>query len=411
MNGVPGYAGAIVNPALVLAIESTRQALGSVLKGKWPELPALKNWRPDPQQALDEPEMLLRWQPDCRMSVLEFEAIAGLSFEIEADKARLISLGQAQDRTAVVTLATMSRPSNDVLQKQADIVAQAAGARLQPKSDQIESRDRLTEITAQVVPPFAFWCAVLPIHPDRMPRTIELIQLMLSLCSLAEQRFKHALAVPRPQYFNPSVFPAILTPSHASLPSGHATEAFAVSTLLYQLMTDSPGVNKPPAAPELRALLLGLAMRIANNRFVAGLHTPIDTSAGRMLGTVLANYLVARCTQGSPTSGVFPGSDLPNNEGVLRGNKGKALDGNKANCSGLELVESGDDGICTLTDVGFHMRENKALGWLWNRARVEFGSGWTTPPPPQPSEQQQQQAQAQARRARPARPDKRSAAK
>lgn len=409
MNGLPGYAGAIVNPALVLAIESTRQALGSVLKGKWPELPALKNWRPDSQQALDEPEMLLRWQPDCRMSVLEFEAIAGLSFEINADKVELVSLGQAENPKVVVTLATMSRPSNDVLQKQADIVAQAAGARLQPKSDQIESRDRLTEITAQVVPPFAFWCAVLPIHPDRMPRTIELIQLMLSLCGLAEQRFKHALSVPRPQYFNPSVFPAILTPSHASLPSGHATEAFAVSTLLYQLMTDSQGVNKPPPAPELRALLLCLAMRIANNRFVAGLHTPIDTSAGRMLGTVLANYLAARCTQGSPTSGVFPGSALPNDEGVLRSNNGKAVDGNKANCSGLELVDSGNDGICTLTDASVRMRESKALGWLWNRARAEFGSGWATQ---QPSRQpEQQQAQAPARAARPALPKKRLAAK
>lgn len=387
MNGVPGYAGAIVNPALVLAIESTRQALGSVLTGIWPELPALKNWRPDPPQALDEPEMLLRWQPESRMSVLEFEAIAGLSFEIEADTVKLMWRGQTQDSKDALPLATMSRPNKDVLQKQADIVARAAGARLQPKSDQIESRDRLTEITAQVVPPFAFWCAVLPIHPDRMPRTIELMQLMLSLCGVAEQRFKHALAVPRPQYFNPSVFPAILTPSHASLPSGHATEAFAVSNLLYQLMTDSPGVTKSPAAPELRALLLGLAMRIANNRFYAGLHTPIDTSAGRMLGTVLANYLVARCTQGSPTLGVFPGSTLPNELGVLNGTNGKAVDGNKANCSGLELVELGGDGICTLKDSDSFMPENKALGWLWHRARAEFGSGWTMPLPHTPEQQ------------------------
>jgi hypothetical protein len=38
-----------------------------------------------------------------------------------------------------------------------------------------------------------------------------------------------------------------------------------------------------------------LAARIAINRTVAGLHYPIDSAAGAVLGTTLGDYLVARC--------------------------------------------------------------------------------------------------------------------
>lgn len=45
----------------------------------------------------------------------------------------------------------------------------------------------------------------------------------------------------------------------------------------------------------LRAQLHRMAHRVAENRVVAGLHFPIDSIAGQMLGIVLARYMLWRC--------------------------------------------------------------------------------------------------------------------
>lgn len=394
MNGVAGYAGAVVNPMLALAVESTRQHLRNAAG-----LEALRNWPiendlfphwpglADDRPEIDDAESLLRWQPDSRSSVLVFEALAGMCFEpLTGNGGELRVLHRDKDgKLAQSALATITRPKSEVLRQQAQRVADGAGERLRPKSDVIASRDRLTEINAQVVPPFAFWCAALPIHPDRMPRTIELIDLTLTLASFAVQRFKHALAVARPNQVNPSIFPAILTPAHGSLPSGHATEAFAVARVLYSLLRFKDGRlqlepdkdGAPAVGGPLERMLMALAARIADNRQVAGLHYPIDTLAGRLLGTVLADYLVARCQKAGAkcASGSFDGAELtimdPNVKPWIQiESRGQVAEPDPA---GMNLL-LGEDAACRLAGEAIEVPGSAALTWLWQKARKEWGS-------------------------------------
>jgi hypothetical protein len=77
------------------------------------------------------------------------------------------------------------------------------------------------------------------------------------------------------------------------LPSGHATEAFLVATWLRRLV---PSANPENTAEQLRLQ----AGRIATNRVIAGVHFPVDSVAGRLLGETLAEYLIARCAD-NPT--------------------------------------------------------------------------------------------------------------
>lgn len=60
-------------------------------------------------------------------------------------------------------------------------------------------------------------------------------------------------------------------PGHASYPSGHAAQAYAVA-LLYQHMFEGAKTG-----------LLDAAARVAENRVVAGVHFPSDSEAGRLL--------------------------------------------------------------------------------------------------------------------------------
>jgi hypothetical protein len=84
----------------------------------------------------------------------------------------------------------------------------------------------------------------------------------------------------------------ILTPGHASLPSGHATEAFMVAYLLWRLRRTVDSTNDHRWCEQL----MRQAARVAINRTVAGVHFPVDSAAGQALGLILGRYFVLRCT-------------------------------------------------------------------------------------------------------------------
>ena len=84
----------------------------------------------------------------------------------------------------------------------------------------------------------------------------------------------------------------IPTPGHGTYPMGHGCEATVTAHLLAEL-------TRPPkshaAWHALKAQLDALALRVAENRIVAGVHFDTDLKAGATLGDTLAAYLIACC--------------------------------------------------------------------------------------------------------------------
>jgi hypothetical protein len=181
-------------------------------------------------------------------------------------------------------IVTFIRPKDSTFAKQLDYLEQYSDLR----------EDRASEILSQLGPQYGFWSSVVYLHPDRTRKTIELIDAALRLANFVEMRIKHALACRRPNEMSPQVQPIILTPGHGTFPSGHSTENHMVARILWELLGKGASLGEQ---------LMREAARIAVNRTVAGVHFPIDTASGQVLGLTLARYFIERATAaggGSP---------------------------------------------------------------------------------------------------------------
>ncbi|MBT9505739.1 phosphatase PAP2 family protein [Rhodoferax sp.] len=228
---------------------------------------------------LDKAERLADWAVGPRMAVCELELLSGLHFNVNQAKTSMtlgfVDLGKKPLKD--LALARLVRPTEKIFKQQLDLVANYAELR----------EDRGAEILAQVNGGGAFWASIIGLTAHRHKYTLELLDLAMSLATHVEMRFKHGFACQRPVDLSPQIQPMIPTPGHASWPSGHATEAYLTCALLQSLL---------PHGGKYREQLERLAARIAVNRTVAGLHYPVDSAVGRLLGTVLADFMVARCT-------------------------------------------------------------------------------------------------------------------
>ncbi|MCX7892849.1 MAG: phosphatase PAP2 family protein [Burkholderiales bacterium] len=248
---------------------------GKTLAPKWPA-------------NLDGVAALEKWEPWVRAATIDVDLLAALRFAVQAaasggagasrGSAHLAHVQPGASATAVAPTAIVSivQPPQQTFEDQLHFLDDYADLR----------EDRAVEIVAQLAPPVGFWGAIVNLHPTRTRWTNELIDTLLRFATSVEMRFKHALDCPRPLAYSPQVQPMILTPGHGSLPSGHATEAFAVARVLEALL---------PGGAAFRDQLQRQAARVAINRTVAGVHFPIDSAAGRLLGDTLAGYFLARC--------------------------------------------------------------------------------------------------------------------
>ena len=177
-----------------------------------------------------------------------------------------------------VEAARVIRPRDDDFRVQAEIVNDYADLRM----------DRAQEILDQIGGNIGYFSALLPIVGERMPYTLELLGLVQTVAAHVAQGVKHLLACRRPHAYSAQIQPMIPTPGHGALPSGHATEAFALAETLRRL------VPLPAKAPGTDDILMAQAARIAVNRTVAGLHFPADSFCGAVLGFVTADFIAAR---------------------------------------------------------------------------------------------------------------------
>jgi hypothetical protein len=182
------------------------------------------------------------------------------------------------------SLVTVSRPENSDFEKQVHLVLNWAELR----------SERVAEVLTQIEEPYATLSSIVYLQPERTRYTIELLTHAIGLAIAIDMRFKHEFACWRPVEFSPQVQPMITTPGHGAYPSGHATEIYTAVTVLKALL---PGPH-----PHTDLQLDRLAARIATNRVIAGVHFPVDSAAGRLLGLQLGDYFLSACIDQRPWS-------------------------------------------------------------------------------------------------------------
>ncbi|MEQ8654430.1 MAG: phosphatase PAP2 family protein [Kiloniellales bacterium] len=226
--------------------------------------------------------------------------------------------------------------------------------------------DRLPEIHTQLGDMLSFYGAIGFLNAQRSKWTMMLLEAVDNATTTLEMRVKHHFSCPRPIDFTTKVQPVIQTPSHSSYPSGHATEAFALATMLAALMSQAEnaqqGLNEQP-------MLYRVAERIAVNRTVAGVHFPVDSAHGALLGIAIAEVIIAHC---------LGGRDI-----VSRDVEGSAWTGAGGASSDFTLTELGRVLNANGTVHGVSPRANAPLSIagagkgsllqeLWSRAKGEW---------------------------------------
>jgi hypothetical protein len=225
---------------------------------------------------IDDPKQMERWEQWVRATVAIGEMLQGIAFNKTGNGFQVLSSGNL--------IAEIQRPQPATFENQIPLVLNWAQLR----------NERATEIMAEIDPQYAFWSSIVYLHPERTRRTFELLNMVLQFCVYVEMRVKHALACFRPVEYNAEVQPMITTPGHNSFPMGHATQAYAIAQVLKKLLNLDP--QQHPPHKWVIDQLDRLSARITTNRVIAGVHFPVDSMAGRMLGVALGEYFYGRCT-------------------------------------------------------------------------------------------------------------------
>ena len=173
---------------------------------------------------------------------------------------------------------------------------------------------------------------------------------------------KHYCRSLRPIDMSSMVHPIVQTPDHSSFPSGHAMETFAAATVLDRL------ARGRAYDPDGRlSLPFQIAHRIATNRTVAGVHFPIDSMAGALIG----------CRIGDAVWRMAHGVDQNDKELKVKP-KGAGMSLGGKTCAAhddftLKLL----DEVCPLDPKTDNSTTKTVIGEMWRLAELE----WQDPAP------------------------------
>ncbi len=256
----------------------------------------------------NDPANLVRLSPDVRASIFMFEMGSRVTFsETKCDTAtanlwRQDAVSGQPPKIHETPLVSITAPAVSQFKQQMAYLGAYADLRA----------DRAAEILEQTTAVSPFLASIAFLDPARTPFTLELMSAALRFTNYCGMRMKYGIAAKRPIEYSPQVQPIIMTPTHGSLPSGHATEAFITARLLWKLMrgADAKQYSQDGVWGEM---FMRLAARIATNRTIAGVHFPVDSVAGAVLGLTLADYVAALCDPHADnlTSASFHGPAFP----------------------------------------------------------------------------------------------------
>jgi hypothetical protein len=221
--------------------------------------------------------------------------------------------------------------------------------------------DRTSEILMQTQDIRPFLMTMLPGRAEAHPTTWQVLGIAQQLALHVEMRFKHEFACARPFEYSPQVQPMIRTPGHGSYPMGHGCEAYLMAEVLGEVVRMRPD---RPAQKSLRNQLKAAAIRIGENRIIAGVHFQTDMHAGIALGAWLAKYFLwcASADFPSPVNSAPDGSRWYHEFDPATAQFASYEEGN-----GVALVEEGPTAAPSAA-----MPSNAALRALWQQARQEW---------------------------------------
>ena len=336
-GGVGGVGGVGVSPdALILS----RNAIAGPFEGPLvdPKTPPF-----------NDPANLALWADGPRLTACFSELLEGLQCSAHKGTAGLYFIETSPKGCKQRHLLDLTAPDRDILLGQMELVAAYADLR----------GDRGVEILSQTGLPVPFWAAITGMQEHRHKKTLQLLSLAFSLANQVEMRFKQIFAVPRPGELSPQLQPMIPTPGHGAYPSGHATEAFIAATVLNALLRAArPGAKHQAGNDATQVQLQRQAYRIAVNRTVAGVHYPVDSACGRVLGTLLGECMVSRCAGTALKQREFLGSQYVGPKKAVRD---------------FDLQDSIDNGEAG-RQVGsaFSLPEGALMAWMWKEALKEW---------------------------------------